>query len=211
MKIRGRRIAVVVSFALSFALSLAVLAANPRPAAAEEVIKEPGEHPTYTIEGEPHLLWGWTHYAFAGSDGIGLGGRLSFPITDKGFIPTINNSVGITVGLDWLHYSFGNCVIINNGVCLGGADTNFIFIPVAMQWNFFVAKNWSVFGEPGFAIYHGFYSNPCDGVPNCAFPTPTTTGIDLALYVGGRYHFNEHIALVLRIGYPTFSFGVSFM
>jgi hypothetical protein len=32
-----------------------------------------------------------------------------------------------------------------------------------------------------------------------------------AFWTGGRYHVSEHVALVLRIGYPTFSFGVSFM
>lgn len=31
------------------------------------------------------------------------------------------------------------------------------------------------------------------------------------LYAGGRYHFTDDIALTMRIGYPTFSLGVSFL
>jgi hypothetical protein len=30
------------------------------------------------------------------------------------------------------------------------------------------------------------------------------------LWVGGRFHFNDKISLTMRIGYPDFSFGVSF-
>jgi hypothetical protein len=80
-----------------------------------------------------------------------------------------------------------------------------------MQWNFFVARRWSVFAEPGFVVYHGFFDY-CAGAP-AGFPcaNPTTTGVDFAFYAGGRYYVNDHVALVMRIGYPTFSFGVSFM
>jgi hypothetical protein len=29
--------------------------------------------------------------------------------------------------------------------------------------------------------------------------------------LGGRYQFNDRIALTLRVGYPTFSLGTSFL
>ena len=54
-----------------------------------------------------------------------------------------------------------------------------------------------------------YCGNAPAGFNNCA--NPTSTGVDFAFYVGGRYHINDHVALVMRIGYPTFSFGVSFM
>ena len=37
----------------------------------------------------------------------------------------------------------------------GNCSAEYFDFPVVMQWNFFVAKRWSVFGEPGLYIYHG--------------------------------------------------------
>jgi hypothetical protein len=181
----------------------------PRLAAADDTIRQPGDHPIYRIEGEPHVLWGWADFGYAGTEGVGVGGRLSFPILDNGFIKTINNSVAITAGLDWVHYN-APCFYVGN-VCYGDDAADYIFLPVTMQWNFYVARKWSVFGEPGFMIYHVFYNNPCANVPNCRAPGPTLTGIDFAGYVGGRYHFNQHVALTRRLGYPTVSLGVACM
>ncbi len=195
---------------------VAIAATHASAAAADDTIKHPGDHPKYAVEIEPHALWGWTHYDYAPNDGFGLGARFSIPIVDNGFVSTINNSVAIGFGLDWLHYS-GGCYNYYYGGRYGGpcynvGDANFVFFPVVMQWNFFVAHNWSVFGEPGLVIYHGWFDY-CGNVPagfnNCA--NPTSTGVDFAFYVGGRYHINDHVALVMRLGYPTFSFGVSFM
>lgn len=201
---------------IAFLSALAIVASS-RPLRADDTIKRPGDHPQYAVEIEPHLLWGWTHYNYAPVDGFGAGVRFSIPIVENGFVSTINNSVAISFGLDWLHYSGSNCYYYNgdprfrNGPCYYVGNANYLFFPVAMQWNFFVASRFSVFGEPGLAIYHGFFDY-CENVPPGApCGNPSQTGIDFAFYVGGRFHVNQDIALVLRIGYPTFSFGVSFM
>ncbi len=177
--------------------------AVPSPALADDTIKHPGDHPAYRFEFEPHALWApWGSYY--GGSGLGLGGRLSVILTDSGFIPTINNSVGITAGIDWLHYSA--CYYLDSFGC----GASYLFFPVAMQWNFFVAPSWSVFGEPGLMIFHGFFDTgycPLNGF--CAYPT--ATGVAPVFYLGARYHFNDHLALTMRVGYPTFSVGVSFM
>jgi hypothetical protein len=191
-----------------------VLAANG--ARADDTIKHAGEHPKYPVEIEPHGLWGWRHYYYTPDDGFGLGVRFAIPVVDNGFIPSINNSVAISFGADWLHYAGATCYYYGlppngPGPCYALGDANYLLFPVAMQWNFFVAQRWSVFGEPGLAIYHGFFDY-CNNVPpgtRCA--TPTQTGIDFAFYAGGRFHFGDHAALTMRIGYPTFSVGVSFM
>jgi hypothetical protein len=40
----------------------------------------------------------------------------------------------------------------------------------------------------------------------------SSTGVGPAFWVGGRYHFNDTVALTLRLGYPDLlTFGVSFM
>lgn len=183
------------------ALSLLALAHEAR---ADDTIKTPGDHPTYTIELEPHLLFGWAN--LYGGSGYGIGGRGSIPIVQNGFIPSINNSVAISFGIDLLHYDF--CYFGGNRGC----GANFLFFPVAMQWNFFVHSKWSVFGEPGLYLYKGFFDSFCDNLPaNIPCATPHTFGVQPMFNVGGRYHFSEHVALTVRVGYPTFSLGVSFM
>jgi hypothetical protein len=187
------------------ALPLLLLPAlTSAPAAADDTIKHPGDHPQYSVEAEPHVLLGWG--GGWGGGGLGIGGRFSIPVVQNGFVPSINNSVAIGFGLDVMFYN--SCYYSDARGC---SATGFVF-PVVMQWNFFVAQHWSVFGEPGLVIYHGWFDY-CAGAPpgfnNCA--NPSSTGVDFAFYAGGRYHFNDHVALVLRIGYPTFSFGVSFM
>ena len=193
---------------------VAALAFAPA-ARADDTIKRPGDHPDYAVEIEPHGLWGWTHYNYAPDDGFGLGARFSIPIVKRGFIPSINDSVAIGFGVDWLHYSGVGCYDYygphGGGPCYDVGDANYVFFPVVMQWNFFVAHQWSVFAEPGLVIYHGFFDY-CSGAPaGTPCGNPSTTGVDFAFYVGGRYHVSEHLALVLRLGFPTFSFGVSFM
>jgi hypothetical protein len=182
-------------------------------ASADDTIKLPGDHPHYSVEIEPHGLLGWSANYYG--TGFGLGGRITIILTHDGFVKTINNSVGIGFGLDWVHYSGPSCYSFYRGICYGGFDANFIQFPVVMQWNFYVAQHWSVFAEPGLYIWHGFYDTnyPCNGpgLPPCGFYNYTDTSIGPAFYIGGRYHFSDSVALTMRIGYPTLSVGVSFM
>jgi hypothetical protein len=173
-------------------LVLAVgLSAGP-VASAQSIIKHPGEHPVYSFEAEPHLAVA----PFRGG-AVGPGFRGTFVVVDNGFVPSINNSIGIGVGLDWLFYS-QDCPGQNRD-CVTLSDA---MIPVVMQWNFWLHPKWSVFGEPGVAFHirnHG----------NLLFD-------EFTIYGGGRYHFNDHIALTLRLGAPVIhdnvvSIGVSLL
>jgi hypothetical protein len=183
---------------LAFVAALVVIGMSSSLARADDTIKHPGAHPAYNFEVEPHLLLGWDNvYA---NDGYGLGVRFSIPIVDNGFVSTINNSVAISFGLDLVHYD--GCWY------RGDCQANYIHLPVAMQWNFYVASRWSVFGEPGLVIYHGFF-NDCP--PDVGCPgRPRVTSIEPALYLGGRYHFNDKMSLTMRLGFPSISVGISF-
>ena len=184
--------------------ALALLAAAG-DARAESPIKTPGDHPSYTVELEPHGLFG---YDGPFATGVGVGGRFTIPIIDNGFIKSINNSVGIGAGFD---------VFFLNGCYYTSAAGNrcgetAFDIPVVMQWNFYVARQVSVFGEPGVAFRHRSF-NAC-GVPGCAEPD-TNLFAPFIFYAGGRYHFNEHIAIIGRLGFDWygaayFSVGASF-
>ncbi len=195
--------------ALVPAVALAgVLLGLARPAAADTVvIKRDGDHPRYIFEAEPHLLVGALNPPGPAHDvGFGVGFRGTIQLLDKGFIRHLNDSVGIGFGFDWLHYSHGE--LHCNRAFLGGPNNqtqcydstykpvSYFYIPVVMQWNFWISRNWSVFGEPGAAF---------------RIVDPGSNHFDPVAYVGGRWHFADFAALTLRVGYPDFSVGVSFL
>jgi len=160
---------------LAGALATLACALWPLPVQAEEsIIKNPGDHPRYGIDVEPHALLGYGGFGF--KDGApGLGVRGTFILVENGFVPSINNNVGLGFGFDAFF-------------------DGFVDIPVVMQWNFFLSTHWSVFGEPGLGIELGGAGK-----------------LHPIFAVGGRYHFTENIALVMRLGFPTASVGVAFL
>lgn len=180
-----------------FALALAPSAYG------DDTIKRPGDHPQYVVELEPHGDFGFG-FRYDGV-GLGLGFRASIVVVKNGFIPKLNNSVAVTFGGDFIHY--GGCYFSNID-----CNANYLFFPAGLQWNFFVAEHWSVFGEPAIVPFYGFYDDYCAVNGKVRFCSdPAHFSVTPGFYVGGRYHFNEHIALTMRIGYPTFSVGASFM
>ena len=135
-------------------------------------IKFPGDHPNYAFELEPHGLLEPFHDFHPG-----VGVRGTIEIVDNGFITKINNTVGIGFGLDWTSKS--------------------VWVPVVMQWNFWLSENWSVFGEPGAVL---------------RISDEKKKGLDyFAVYAGGRFHFSDTLTLTMRVGKPTASVGVSFL
>lgn len=180
-------------------------------AGAQMTIRRPGVRPHYAFELEPHALFGAFEPPGPGSgSGFGFGVRGTIEVAPDGFIKSLNDSVGVGFGVDGLRYAGsgyydGRCRRFEPGpagtrICVEvdqyGGPSDYFFGNVVMQWNFWLHKRWSVFGEPGIAIYMH------DG---------NDFGIAPALFVGGRFHFNDKIALTLRLGYPSISLGVSFL
>jgi hypothetical protein len=162
---------------LGSALSLLAVLCATRRASAQSIIKHPGEHPTYGFEAEPHLA-----LAPFGDGGFGPGFRGTVVVVDNGFVSSINNSIGIGFGLDWVFYGHH---------CHGGCGTESdVMLPVVMQWNFWLSPKWSVFGEPGVAFH--FRGGPRDHFDFDPF----------TFYAGGRFHFNDAVAFTLRLGAP---------
>lgn len=178
-------------------LAMVALCVSPRAAQAESIIKRPGDHARYAVELEPHANLGLLGYYGVG---LGLGGRVGIPLVHNGFVSTINNSIAISAGADFVHYT--GCWYTSEG-----CGVNYLFVPVVMQWNFYLTRQWSVFGEPGLAIYHAFFDDICGGFAGCV--TPTATSVAPVFEVGGRFHFADTFALTMRVGYPTASVGLS--
>jgi hypothetical protein len=186
--------------AVPLAALLAVVAA-PTLAHADSTIKQPGQHPDYHVEIEPHGVLGFAWWGFGpyGSPlGFGGGARFSIPLCKNCFVPKINNNVAISFGADLAFYPF---------VQAGYPVFTDLYLPVAMQWNFFIHKKWSIAGELGFSPVIGvFYDYNWCGARNCnnwwVYPD--------AGFVA-RYHFSDKVSLTMRIGFPEFfNVGVSF-
>jgi hypothetical protein len=194
--------------ALALVIAFVLCAISHEAAADTSVIKRPGAHPDYVFEAEPHLSFGFFDPPGHGADeGFGPGFRGTIELVDNGFIKTINNTVGIGFGLDWMFYG-DHCHGPRRGFdrC---HDTNALIFPVVMQWNFWLSRNWSVFGEPGFAFAfvnhdHDDFDDDFDGDDDDFRFQP------FVFYAGGRFHFTDAISLTMRVGWPTFSVGVSF-
>jgi hypothetical protein len=175
---------------------------------AQSTIRVPGQRPAYSFELEPHVLL--TPFEAPGhpsSGGYGLGVRGTIELSPEGFIPNLNDSVGIGFGLDWIHYDGfagrGYCLDFEQTpqgvpVCVETStrSSNYLFIPVVMQWNFWLHRKWSAFGEPGISLFHRSGGD---------------FGVAPVFGAGGRFHFSDSAALTLRLGYPSFSVGVSFL
>jgi hypothetical protein len=163
--------------AVASAFVVVVASCIPAIAHADEhsVIKNPGDHPSYIFEAEPHAILGFAG-PFENAASVGLGFRGTINIAD-GFVRSINDSVGIGFGLDF-----------------GFEGDGRVFVPIVLQWNFWLTTHISVFGEPGIAFGNGPDQN--------VFP---------AFFAGARFHFTERIALTVRLGYPDVSVGVSFL
>ena len=85
-----------------------------------------------------------------------------------------------------------------------------MFLPVAMQWNFWLTDKWSVFVEPGFALRHAFYSDAyCD--PRF-YSCGNRDNFYFAFFAGARFALTQHLALTMRVGHPVLlSIGLSIL
>ena len=191
------------------------------PGAAAQ-IKEPGHHPKYSVELEPHFLAQWSG-PYWGEAGIGAGVRASIPIIDNGPVTTINNSFAIGFGLDWAH--FGSTCWDWGGPWVGPGPRpprpanfadyncygNSFWFPVVAQWNFYFTKVISVFGELGLGIEYATWgaSYPCGGA--ICNPTGHDLYFDPLFFAGPRFTLSDAFAITVRVGFPYVSVGASFL
>ena len=160
-------------FALAFAGVLAALLVA-RPAHADRsTIKSDTDHPAYFFEAEPHLVLAPFHH----EADFGAGFEGTFNVADRGFIQRVNDSVGVGFGVNFVTHDQ-------------------LLLSAAMQWNFWLSENWSVFGEPGIGI-RTHKNDHVDFWPH--------------LGAGGRFHFTRNVTLTMRVGFPVFALGVSFL
>jgi hypothetical protein len=192
------------SFCTWIVATLTTLALTALPAVVNaQQPEEPesrGENPTaaYPLEIEPHFSFGAENVY--GATGFGGGLRLSIPFV-TGHLGRIPDNVAISFGGDLLHYD--NCYFGER------CGANYLFLPVAAQWNVFVARRVSVFGEGGLFVYKGFFDTCGPGDAGCS--APSDFGVLPTLALGVRVHIGDNASFTARLGYPTITLGVSLL
>lgn len=156
-------------------------------ASAQNLIEKPKAHSDYDLELEGHLA-----FLFRRNVAPGLGVRANWELVDPGFIKGLNNTVAIGAGLDLGFNTW--CEGVGEEAECSDGDLDFV-IPLNLQWNFWFTPEWSAFFEPGVFIGRPRYGAVFG--PNAS--------------VGGRYQIGRSFLLTLRIGYPTMTFGASFL
>lgn len=163
--------------ALAFWVSLGAFTICSEAWADAYGITHPGRHIDYALELEPEVILAFDR---GFDDGPGLGVRASVPVIFNGFVSSINNSVALTFGFDKDPF----------------ADRSHYYVPLALQWNFWLHHSFSVFAEPGILL---------------AFTDKTR--VHPELWGGARLHFNDWVALTGRVSVPSspgIGLGVSF-
>jgi len=185
---------------MSGGLAIAALLAAAPASAQGEAPASRDDARLYPIEIEPHFAFGAEN--IYGATGFGAGLRLSIPVISGYLGRGVPDNLAISFGGDVLHYD--NCYYTSN------CGANYLMLPIAAQWNIFVARRVSLFGEAGAFIYKGFFDGcgPGDG-PGCS--PPSDFGVLPTLAIGARFHIGDNASFTARIGYPTMTLGVSFL
>lgn len=180
--------------------------------AAAAQIKEPGQHPMYSVELEPHLLLQYGDRA-TGDQGLGFGLRATIPFMHNGPVPSINNNLGLSFGADVAFFG-GDEICRRRGVQFFAEDCSAwnLWFPATAQWNFFLTPVVSVFGELGLAIQHqrwSFQGSCGDGPCNAS---EANTDVEPTAFVGGRFLvFSRRAGLTVRLGWPYLSVGATML
>ena len=172
-------------------------------------IERPGAHPAYSVELEPHALLQWDVDPW-NDEGFGLGLRVSIPVVDNGPVTTINNSLALGFGLDTAFSGDDRCRW-RPSVYYDECDAFNILFPVVAQWNFFFTDVVSAFVELGLAIqYEHWDAENCAG-STCVEYDDDDIDPELMFFLGARFIVSKSIAIPIRIGWPYFAVGPSFL
>jgi hypothetical protein len=119
------------------------------------------------------------HFAFAWYGALGGGARVELPIVRAGLLQNVDDELALSIGAELFYFY---------GPFLGLGVTPL----AALQWNFFIGSNISLFPELGLAFVFGPSRDQYWG-----------TFIAPYLGVGVRFHFTDRNAVLLRASWPA--------
>lgn len=159
--------------------ALALVAALGAPAEARA--DESGNRFSSAVRFELHVDFGW-YSAFGG------GLRVEFPVAPRGLLEGVDDELALSLGAEVFYFYEPSWVGVG------------VYPVAAVQWNFFVSRNLSLFPELGVAFLFGPGRDRYWGT----FVAPY-------LGLGGRWHFTDRNALLLRVSWPAgLQLGVTF-
>ncbi len=199
--------------------ALAQLDPDPRPG-----------HLDYAIEIESHALVSVVDPRDVySSEAAGLGLRLSIPVADDGWLPSADDLVAVSLGLDWARYEAEACASWGAPRCtksvpgvtapdgfVGGVAPAPICVEAvgvadraSVPADYFflpIAMQWSFWPLESLSIFIepgmvAYLASPRPGSPDF--------GVHPSFTLGVRGQFGSRTTLTLRLGYPTLSLGVS--
>lgn len=130
------------------------------------------------------------HGTLSAYEGIGAGIRGEFVALPNGAIPNLNDDISFTAGGDAILFFDGD----DHDHAHDHDDEGLgIWASGAVQWNFYLSKEWSVFPELGMWLQFGEDGRHHD---DDAFD------MDLLVGLGVRYHLGGRSAILFRIEHP---------
>lgn len=133
------------------------------------------------------------HGTLSAYEGIGAGIRGEFVVLPSGALPNVNDDISFTAGGDAILF------FDDDGHDHGRFDSHDhdgglgIWAAAAVQWNFYLSQQWSVFPELGMWLQFGR-----DG----RHDHDDAFDMDLLVGLGVRYHLGGRSAILFRIEHP---------
>ena len=112
---------------------------------------------------------------------FGAGVRVDIPIVPDGVLRRVQDEIALSPGAELMFFRPPHGHHDEAGWGLWPL--------LAVQWNFYFQRRWSVFPELGFAAF--------------AYYRPYRSAVVPFASLGARYHFNRRNALLFRIGFPS--------
>ena len=170
-------------------LVLALTWSTPRESAAATkwLVKDKSVHDTRPTRVDVEATVG-----FIGYFGGGVGGWFVLPIVPDGFIPALNDSFSLEMGVTFEYHRWAGSYSYVRIVPLGG-----------VRWDFHLTKDWTVFAKAKFGWELGMAESGWSETNRVGGPAA-----DFGL--GAYYHFTKGVALRLDLGNFGASAGLSF-
>lgn len=158
-------------------------------------------HPFYGAEIEGHFtVAGVDHFG----PGLGAGARIGFPIAQNAPIRTIDDDITVGIGFDWVRYAAYKPVEGRSSL-----TAQAFYVPVYLQWNFWVGSRVSLFVEPAIVYRFASYSTGCN--LGSGYTCEDTTRVLPTGSVGIRFRTIDRIAFTVRVGWPMVTLGASWL
>ena len=160
-------------------------------------------HPDYSIEIEAH----GTVAAFdAFFVGLGGGMRLTIPVADNALVKSIDDEISLGIGLDIVRYGAYKPINTSSKPGLGVLA---FYVPVSLQWNFWLGSRATFFLEPTLIYRYATYIDECNSAYGSACAERTKFLPSGA--IGMRFRFANHIGMTLRAGWPMANLGLTWL